>query len=179
MVSNVEVLRPNSTLREAAKKMKNMDVGVLPVCDGDRVIGMLTDRDIVLRLVAEGLDAERTLADEVMTRNVLYCYEDQTIEDAAERMKDRQVGRLVVLSRDHKLRGIISLGNLSRHLGEDHLANFVAQKIWEGERRGMLPSKRLGTTVGTIAGLVTLAAGIMYFRNQAGNSERERPMRAA
>lgn len=167
MVSNVEVVRPNSNLKEAAEKMKRMDVGVLPVCEGGRVLGILTDRDIVIRAIAQGFRPEQIRVNEVMTKDVLFCFEDQTIQDAVELMRDRKIGRIVILDRDRKLRGIISLGNLSRFFGEQHFADLVAEKIEESG--GLIRNRRrvLGTTLGTVAGLATLIAGVLYFRGQS------------
>lgn len=172
MVSNVEVVRPNSTLREAAKKMKRMNVGVLPVCDADRVVGIITDRDIVMRAVAESLNPDQTRANDIMTRDVLFCYEDQSIREAAERMQERKIGRLVVLSRDHRLKGIISLGNLSRHLGGEHFADFVVEKIDASERLGGFPRSRLLRTLGAVVGAATLVGGVIFLRRQGFEEER-------
>jgi CBS domain-containing protein len=86
MTPKVEVIHPDATLREAAQKMKSLDVGPVPVCDGDRLQGMLTDRDITVRATAEGRDPNTTRVREVMTPDVVYCFEDQEVQDAARMM---------------------------------------------------------------------------------------------
>src|SRR3712207_4768535 len=95
MTRDVEVVRPDASVQDAAAKMKRLDVGPLPVCDGKRVLGMVTDRDITIRAVAEGRDPKSTKVQEVMTDEVIYCYEDQDAEDAARLMAEKQVRRLL------------------------------------------------------------------------------------
>ena len=121
MTRNVEVVHPDATLREAAQKMKNLDVGPIPVCDGDRIQGMLTDRDITIRATAEGRDPNTTPVREVMTPDVVYCYEDQDVQQAADLMEERQIRRLIVLNREKKLTGIVSLGDLATQTGDADL----------------------------------------------------------
>jgi len=123
MGRGVQCVHPNTTLREAAQKMRDLDVGPLPVCgDNDRLVGMLTDRDITVRAVAEGQDPRKTLVRDVMTPNVIYCFEDQDVAEAAQMMKENQVRRLVVLNRDKRLVGIVSLGDLAVDMGDEELA---------------------------------------------------------
>src|SRR5262249_62126734 len=111
MTRNVECVRPGDTLQQAARKMRDLDVGPLPVCgDNDRLVGMLTDRDIVVRAVAEGWEPGSKNVGEAMTPDVLYCFEDQDVVEAARLMKQDQVRRLVVLDRDKRLVRIVSLG---------------------------------------------------------------------
>lgn len=110
----VECTHPNASLQEAAAKMKTLDVGLLPVCgDDDRLVGMITDRDITVRSTAEGTSPTAVKVSDVMTPKVLYCFEDASIADAALLMQQQQVRRLVVLDRDKRLAGIVSLGDLS------------------------------------------------------------------
>jgi CBS domain-containing protein len=114
MTSNVETVTPEQPIREAAQFMLRADAGVMPVGDGDRLVGMLTDRDIAVRGVAEGLGPD-TPVREIMTNDLVYCYDDDDVENAALKMSDAQVRRLPVLSRDgEKLVGILSLGDISR-----------------------------------------------------------------
>src|SRR5262245_25701661 len=105
------VVSPGTSLCETAQLMRDLDVGMIPVCDGDTLQVMITDRDIAIRGVASQLDSASGV-DEVMTKNVLYCFEDDPIEDAAKLMEDAQVRRLVVLTRDKRLIGVLSLGDL-------------------------------------------------------------------
>src|SRR5262249_1331530 len=99
MTPDVECVWPDDSIQEAALKMKELDVGPLPVCDRDRAAGMLTDRDITIRAVAEGRDSRSTRVRDVMTPEVIACYDDQEVEEAAQLMQERQIRRLVVLNR--------------------------------------------------------------------------------
>jgi len=114
MSRDVEAVRPDHTLEEAAETMRRCDVGPLPVCEGDRLVGMITDRDIILRSVAQGEDPSRDLVRDVMTTEVIACFEDQDVAEAARLMQDKQIGQLPVLSRNRRLVGIVTLGDLAR-----------------------------------------------------------------
>jgi CBS domain-containing protein len=113
MTPDPQIVAPETPLPEVALLMKELDVGMIPVCDGDTLQGTITDRDIVLHGVAEGLDLARTQAEEIMSPDVIYCFEDQDSSEAAELMEANQVRRLVVLDRDKRLTGIVSLGDLA------------------------------------------------------------------
>jgi CBS domain-containing protein len=113
MTPNVEVIHPDAPVQEAAKKMKALDVGSLPVCDGQRLVGTLTDRDIVIRAVAEERDPATSSAREIMTPEVIYAFEDQDVKEAAKLMQEKQIRRLPIISRDKQLVGIVSLGDLA------------------------------------------------------------------
>ena len=129
MTRGAECVRPEATLQEAAQKMKSLDVGPLPVCDNDRLVGMLTDRDITVRAVAEGKDPRATRVRDAMTEGISYCFEDDDVADAARVMKERQVRRLVVLDRNKKLAGIVSLGDLAVETGDEHLAGKTLERV--------------------------------------------------
>jgi CBS domain-containing protein len=107
---------------EAAKKMKQLDVGAVPVCDGDRLCGIITDRDITMRAVAEGRDPSKTKVSDAMTNDIVYCFEDQQDTDAAEIMRQHQIRRLPIVNREKRLVGIVSLGDLSLRGEDDNLA---------------------------------------------------------
>jgi len=113
MTPGAECTRPETSLQEAAERMKNLDVGSLPVCENDRLVGMLTDRDITVRATAGACDPCSTHVRDVMTPDVVYCFEDQEISDASRLMEDHQIRRLVVLNRAKRLVGIVSLGDLA------------------------------------------------------------------
>jgi CBS domain-containing protein len=121
MTEAPEIVRSDATAMEAAEKMRELNVGALPVCDGERLHGVLTDRDIAVRLVAEGLDASSTRVSEIMTPEVAYCFDDQTVEEAATLMEAEQIRRLPILNRDKRLVGMLSLGDLAvrTHASED------------------------------------------------------------
>ena len=128
MTPNVQTVTPDQTIREAATFMLRADAGSIPVCDGERLIGMVTDRDIAVRAVAEGMGPD-TPVRETMTGDVLCCYEDDDVEDVAAQMSDRQVRRMPVVSRDDKrLVGIVSIGDLS-DAGEHDVAALALDGI--------------------------------------------------
>jgi CBS domain-containing protein len=119
MTQEVETITPDQSIREAAMFMLRADAGAMPVSDGDRLIGMVTDRDITVRATAEGRGPDTPVRD-VMTDEVLTCFDDDEIEAVALKMSDRQVRRMPVLSReDDRLVGIVSLGDLSRSDRDD------------------------------------------------------------
>jgi CBS domain-containing protein len=131
MTRNPEVISGDATLKEAATKMKNLDVGLIPVCDGDRLQGMLTDRDITIRATADGRDPGSTKVSDVMSTDVAYCLEDQEIEEAVSLMEARQIRRLPVLNQAKRLVGIVSLGDIAVHVGDRDLAGETLQEISE------------------------------------------------
>lgn len=131
MTSNVECVRPDDTLQEAALKMKEMEIGPLPVCDRLLVVGMLTDRDIAVRGVAAGRDPRSTQVRDVMTREVIRCYEDEEVEEAERLMQTRQVRRILVVNRDDRLVGIVSLGDLAAETGNPRRVGEVLQDVSE------------------------------------------------
>ena len=132
MTPNPECIRPDATLQEAACKMRDLDVGPLPICgDDDRLAGMITDRDIAVRAVAEGKDPKTTPVREAMTEDVVFGFEDQEVADAARVMEQRQIRRLVVLNRDKRLVGIVSLGDLAVETGARPTAGEVLREVSE------------------------------------------------
>ena len=114
MSRDVQVASPTQTIRDAAKMMAKIDAGVLPVGENDRLIGMITDRDITIRAVAEG-KAPTTKVRDVMSDEVLYCFDDQDLDEVAQNMSDTKVRRLPVVNRQKRLVGIISLADLARN----------------------------------------------------------------
>lgn len=112
MTRDVQVATPEQSIREAALLMARIDAGTVPVGKDNRLVGMLTDRDITVRAVAKGLGPD-TPVREVMSADVKYCYEDQAVEEVARNMADIQVRRLPVVNRDKRLVGILSLGDLA------------------------------------------------------------------
>jgi len=113
MTREVSIASPEDTLQHAAQMMEEIDCGILPVGQDDRLVGLLTDRDITVRAVAQGKAPDRCLVRDVMSSDVKYIYEDESLEDAARNMSELQVRRLPVLSRDKRLVGIVSLGDLA------------------------------------------------------------------
>lgn len=113
MTRDVCMVRPDQTIRDAAHMMAELDIGALPVQDNDRLVGMITDRDIAVRAVAEGWGADTPIRN-VMTNEIKYCYEDQNIDEVTDNMGEQRLRRLPVLNRDKRLVGILSLGDLAR-----------------------------------------------------------------
>jgi CBS domain-containing protein len=112
MTRDVRVANPNETLQKAAKLMASLDAGVLPVGEDDRLVGMITDRDIAIRGIAQGKGPKAHVRD-VMTNEVKYCFDDQDVEEVTRNMGDIQVRRLPVLNKDKRLVGILSLGDVA------------------------------------------------------------------
>jgi CBS domain-containing protein len=114
MTTNVELAKPDMTLKEVACLMRDGDFGFVPVEENDRMVGTITDRDICVRGVAQGLNPETARAREVMSQKVLYCFEDETIEEVIRNLGDNQIRRLPVINRDKRLVGVLSLGDISQ-----------------------------------------------------------------
>lgn len=131
MTSGVECINPDATLREAAEKMQSLDIGPLPVCENDRLVGMITDRDITVRATAAGADPAVEQVRDVMTPEVVYCFDDQDVNEAARLMRDKQIRRLVVLNRNKRLVGIVSLGDLAVETGDDELSGKTLEAVSE------------------------------------------------
>lgn len=128
MTKKVTWIMPQTLLRDAANKMKALDVGVLPVCDGQKLVGMLTDRDIVLRSTAEGKDPNSVKVAETMSSKVEFCLEDEDINKVAQRMEKNKIRRLPVIDDNKKLVGMISLGDLAVR-GKQEVACEVLEKV--------------------------------------------------
>lgn len=118
MTGDVEVINPNDTLRDAAEKMRTLNVGAIPVCDGQRVVGIITDRDVVVRAIALGKDANNTQVSDAMSPGIEYCFDDDEVESVLDRMKKKQIRRIIVVNRGKKLVGFVSLGDLSGEVSE-------------------------------------------------------------
>lgn len=112
MTKTVKYIDPNTALNDAAQIMLNKDIGALPVGENDRLVGMVTDRDITIRAVAKSNDPHATTVREIMTPKCIYCFEDDSIEEAAKNMGEHQIRRLPVLNKDKRLVGVVSLGDI-------------------------------------------------------------------
>ena len=131
MTKEVQVIHPDDSLQTAAEKMRSHDIGFLPVMEADQLVGVITDRDIVLRGVAQGLNSNAMLGRELMTSPVIHCFEDQDVKDAVKLMEESQIRRLVILSRSEKRPvGVVSLGDLALNSKGDTSAE-VLQKVSE------------------------------------------------
>ena len=130
MSREVDVVAPETTLRDAAERMHSLDVGVLPVCADDRLVGVITDRDITVRATADGLDPFATQVGEIMSKDdLITCGEDEDVEDAARKMRDRQVRRLPVLNQERRLVGILSLGDVAVDEGSPQVSSETLKEI--------------------------------------------------
>ena len=134
MTPNAEFVDPNTTVKEAAGKMRALDVGFLPIGENDRLVGMVTDRDIAVRTVADGRDPSSTKVGEIMTRKVEYCFDDDDIKGAAKRMKEGRVRRLVVLNRDKRMVGVCSIGDLALRTEGDPIASETLHEVAKPRR---------------------------------------------
>ena len=134
MTSEVEMVQPDDTLQMAARKMRDRDIGFLPVCDGGTLMGVLSDRDLAIRALAEGMDTTVMLSRDLMTTPAIYGYEDQEVTEAAKIMEANQIRRLVILRReDESLVGIVSLGDIARST-TPKLSGEVLQRVSEPEK---------------------------------------------
>jgi CBS domain-containing protein len=113
MSRDVEIASPDDTVQNAAQRMARIDSGVLPVGENDRLVGMITDRDIAIRAAAEGKDPSQTKVRDVMSNEVKFCYEDENVDHISEDMSELQIRRLPVISREKRLVGIVSLGDIA------------------------------------------------------------------
>lgn len=129
MTHPVEIATPDDSVTTAAKKMTALDCGALPVCEDARIVGMLTDRDIVTRAVAVGFDPDECYVREIMTGDVKFCYEDESIDDITRNMKMLRVKRLPVVDRERRLVGIVSLGDVAVTPGAAPQAQAALQGI--------------------------------------------------
>jgi len=129
-----QCIGPNAPLIEAAKKMRILDVGMLLVCENERLIGTVTDRDITVRAVAEGLDPKTVKVREMMTQEVVYCFENRSVEEAAHLMEEKKIRRLPVLNQEKHLVGIVSIGDLAARAHERKLAGEVLEHVAQRAR---------------------------------------------
>jgi CBS domain-containing protein len=113
MTGGVMLASPSMPLTDAAAAMRDHDIGILPVGENDRLVGTITDRDIAVRIVAEGRDPNKATVRDAMSEGLVYCYEDQEVDEAAALMSRYQVRRLPVINRDKRLVGIVALGDLA------------------------------------------------------------------
>lgn len=168
MVKNVEWIGPETSLADAAARMQALGIGALPVCRDEEVIGVLTDRDIVIRSVAEGRDPKRSRVQDVMTEEVVFSYDDEDLLQALERMRKKKVGRLIVLNRERRLRGLLTLGDLTRQLGKGHIGELISEKFSaeEGDGRGLPRARDLFVGLGALAGAASVYAGFKFLQGR-------------
>lgn len=125
MTSTLVTLGANLTLQDAARKMRERNIGCLAVVEGDKLIGMITDRDICCRAVAEGIDPAKATVRDFMTKDVAYCFGDQDVVDGAHLMEEKHIRRLAVLDRQNQMLGLVSVDDIAR------CSYFLAGQILE------------------------------------------------
>ncbi len=134
MTMRVETVGPDCTLREASERMSSLNIGALPVCESDRVVGIVTDRDITVRGLAKGCNPDTSKVSEIMTQDVMCGFEEQSVKEAASIMEDKQIRRMPVLDRYQRIIGIVSLGDLAVKTGDDRLSGQLIERISEPAR---------------------------------------------
>ena len=129
MTQPPQYVTPTTPIGEAASMMRTKDIGMLLVAENDRLVGTVTDRDIVIRGIAEGLDPRFAKTRDVMTKDALYCFDDQDTSDAAQVMEDKQIRRLAILDRNKRLVGVVSLGDLAVRSDDEALSGEVMKRV--------------------------------------------------
>ncbi len=143
MTRGVRTLAPTDSVVRAAQLMEELDVGAVPVCEGDNLVGMVTDRDIVVRGVAQGLGGQGAKLSEIMSREVRFCHADEQLDDVLNTMSIHQIRRMPVLDHEQHLVGIVSLGDIAAGMRNLHVAESLGEisETSEKHRAGMLPVK--------------------------------------
>jgi CBS domain-containing protein len=131
MSRDVECIDPEMPIAKAADRMRDRDIGFLPICENDQLVGTVTDRDITIRSVAQGRDPRLAPVREIMTQQAFYCYEDDDIEKVGRYMQEKEVRRMLILNRQKRLIGVISIGDLAKTSGEKQLAGETLGHIAE------------------------------------------------
>ncbi|KAB7619546.1 CBS domain-containing protein [Alkalilimnicola sp. S0819] len=126
MTPEFQACSPRATLRDAAQMMRDLDVGILPIASGDELVGVVTDRDICCRGVADGADPEAVMVQEIMSQPLLRCYEDEDVAEAARLMEDRQVRRLLVYNRQERPVGVLAQADIALN---PETARFVTELV--------------------------------------------------
>jgi CBS domain-containing protein len=161
MTREVEVIHADAPVREAAGKMKGLDVGPLPVTDGRRLVGMVTDRDITIRAIAEGRDPDTTPVRDVMSEGVVTCFADQDVRDAAQVMEKEQIRRLVVQDRAQNIVGVVSLGDLAVGGASKKVTGEALKEISEPGHGG---GGGVGRSLGGLVALLLVAGLALALR---------------
>ena len=165
MTRDVDMVGPETDLSEAAKKMKKQGEGALPVCDGKKLRGIITERDIVLRAIAEGKDLKKLKVSDVMSKKVHFCFDDEGLDVAAELMKSKKILRVVVLNRKRKFVGMVSIGDLAV---ETELAGETLRSLY---RESIVTPIALG--IGLLGFAGWLGAGAL-FRSETPRRQKAR-----
>jgi CBS domain-containing protein len=135
MTANFQDIPADATLTQAAERMKLLDIGAMPVRENDHLVGMITDRDIAVRGVAERRDPKKTRVRDAMSPDVCFCYEDDSVESAAKLMEEKQIRRLAVFDRSGRAIGMVSLGDLAVRNHDDRLSGEVLGRVSKPSQR--------------------------------------------
>ena len=131
MTTGIETISADTSVTEAAKKIRSLDVGALPVVDNNQIVGIISKKDIVYRCVADECDPMSTAVSEIMTNEIATCWEDETLEDAASMLEKNKLHRLLVMSEENEPVGMISLNDMAVKAHDEHLAWEVLENISE------------------------------------------------
>ncbi len=134
MSRDVRVAAPEHTLQQVAQAMAELDAGAMPVGENDRLVGMITDRDITVRATAECCEPEETFVSDVMTEGIEFCFDDQDVAEAADLMEQKQIRRLAILDHNKRLVGILSLGDLAVKTANDRLSGEALERVSQPAR---------------------------------------------
>jgi predicted transcriptional regulator len=129
MCKDFKIIQPDTTLREAAEYMRQRDCGYLPVGKDDRLTGAVTDRDIIVRGIAPGHNPDDTMVKDIMTEKVVYCFEEEDLKEAAKRMKEQQIRRLIVLNSAKRMTGVITVGDIARASNDNMLTGEIEVEV--------------------------------------------------
>jgi CBS domain-containing protein len=128
MHAGVEWVEPDTSISTVAKKMRDLDIGAIPVCERDHLVGMITDRDITCRAVAKVTDLSKLTASDVMTKDVIYCRDTEDLQDAIHIMEDKQIRRMPAIDEDKRMVGMLSLGDVS-HAASQQITGEVVKAV--------------------------------------------------
>jgi CBS domain-containing protein len=140
MTPHAEWVTPDISLKDAAQRMRDKDIGCLPVGEENRLVGMLTDRDIACRAVAQGLDVSTTKVADVMTKGITWCFDDESVDNVVERMEEKQIHHIPVLSREKQMIGILSMSDLALRSPQTLLAKVSRLASRDASRQASRPA---------------------------------------
>lgn len=134
MTKQARTILPDATVEQAARLMRDYHVGLLPVVEDDTLFGIVTDRDLAIRALAEGRNPHLTTVREVMTPEALWCYDDESITEASRIMEKNHVRRLIIKNRQHKLSGVLTITDLARRTANEKLPGHVLHRVAESSK---------------------------------------------
>ncbi len=142
MTANPKLCQPDTSLKDVACMMRDNDTGFIPVCDGDRITGVITDRDMVVRSLCQGVDTSQAKVRDCMTTDICWIRQDQDIQDAIAVMEERKIRRMLVMDESKRLVGVFSLGDLAEARGIRNLAEQVLSRVSESPKTTAHPAAR-------------------------------------